>query len=94
MLSMPKVINFVKKKLGFPHVVIELSDSEIEEQIIFSTLNEFSKYLPHTNELVLDTMKAENKTVFCFSFFYTTDFILFSVLFGPALHHVLYSLPH
>lgn len=63
MLSMPKVINFVKKKLGFPHVVIELSDSEIEEQIIFSTLNEFSKYLPHTNELVLDTMKAENKTV-------------------------------
>jgi len=62
MLSMPKVINFVKKKLGFPHVVIELSDSEIEEQLIFSSLVEFSKYMPHTMELVLNTNLPENRT--------------------------------
>ena len=62
MLTVPKVVNFVKRKLGFPHIVLELSDSEIEEQMLYSSIVEFSKYLPHTNELVINTDKKENKT--------------------------------
>ena len=62
MLTVPKVINYVKRRLGFPHVIIELSDLEIEEQMLFNSLVEFSKYLPDTAEITLKTTDKRVRT--------------------------------
>ena len=55
MLSMSKVIYFIKQTLGYPDVVIEKSDEDIELFIKMFTLTEFSKYVPDVAELGLDT---------------------------------------
>lgn len=62
MLTQQKVLAFVKRKLGYPNVIIELSDETILEHMEMFTLTEFSKYIPDDEELVLDTELAENKT--------------------------------
>ena len=53
MLSMSKVLYYIKTMLGHPHVVIEKSDAEMEMHIKLFALNEFSKYIPSIHELPL-----------------------------------------
>jgi len=62
MLTPQKVLAFVKRKLGYPHVVIEQSDDDILEHMEMFSLVEFSKYIPDDEELILDTTLAVNKT--------------------------------
>lgn len=62
MLSRSKVLYFIKQRLGYPHVAIELDDDEMWNYIRMFTLDEFSKYLPDTQEMVLNTKDPNNKT--------------------------------
>lgn len=62
MLSQQKVLYYIKRQLGFPHVGIELSDDDIEMEIKMFVIPEFSKYLPHENEISLDTNDPEVQT--------------------------------
>lgn len=59
---MQKVLYYIKRQLGFPHVGIELSDDDIEMEIKMFVIPEFSKYVPHENEVVLDTEDPEVQT--------------------------------
>ena len=62
LLSRSKVIYFIKQKLGFPHVAIELSDDQMWDYIKNFTIVEFSKYRPDVQEMVLNTKDPKNKT--------------------------------
>lgn len=62
MLSHQKVLYYIKRQLGFPHVGIELSDDDIEMEIKMFVVPEFSKYIPHENELSVDTNDPEVQT--------------------------------
>lgn len=55
MLSMSKVLYYIKVKMGYPHVIIEKSDDEMETYIKMFTLQEFSMYVPDEAELALLT---------------------------------------
>ncbi len=62
MLNKSKVIYFVKARLGFPHVAIELSDEDIWDYIKMFTLDEFSKYKPDVHEMILNLRDPNNRT--------------------------------
>ena len=58
MLSMSKVLYFIKTQLGYPNVIIEKSDNEMELFIKMFTLMEFSKYVPDINEVLIADIKC------------------------------------
>lgn len=62
MLDKSKVLLFIKFRLGYPHVVLELSDDDMWDYIRMFTLDEFSKYKPDTQEMTLNLKDSENKT--------------------------------
>ena len=53
MLNKSLVLNYVKKRLGFPYTIIELSDEDIMEYINLYTIPIFSKYFPYKKWLSL-----------------------------------------
>jgi hypothetical protein len=59
---MSKAVYFIKRQLGFPNVGIELYDEDIEMEIKMFVIPEFSKYVPHLNELLIDTTNPETHT--------------------------------
>ena len=73
MLTMPKVLRYVKRKLGYPHVAIEKSDDDIQMDIEMFVLNEFSKYVPEQAELRVDLTNIDNQVVGSDNIFYIFD---------------------
>lgn len=53
MLTTDRVIDYIKRQLGFPFVGIELADNDIEEYLKNYTLKEISYYIPHVEKVYL-----------------------------------------
>jgi hypothetical protein len=54
MLNQSRVLNYIKKELGFPFHQIELEDDKIMEYVKEYSLREFSYYIPEVKRLALN----------------------------------------
>jgi len=54
MLNHSRVLGYIKDHLGFPHVHLELDDSQIIQRFVTYTLREFSEYVPSVKKIPLD----------------------------------------
>lgn len=61
MLNPSRVLTYIKRNLGFPHVHIELGDDEILEHLQTETIREFSYYAPDIKKMVLNVQLEANK---------------------------------
>ncbi len=73
MLNDNQVIQFIKRKLGFPHVGIELTDEEIMYDVKNFSLKEFSYYIPSKAITVLNTTLNSSKVAGKGNEFYITE---------------------
>ena len=73
MLSMSKVLYFIKTQLGYPNVIIEKSDNEMELFIKMFTLMEFSKYVPDVNEVLINVTDPRNQVAGQPNMYYLKD---------------------
>lgn len=53
MLNHSRVLGYIKDHLGFPHVNIELDDTQIIQRVTTYSLREFSEYIPDVNKVYL-----------------------------------------
>jgi len=61
MLNDSKVLNFIKRSLGFPFMHLEWTDEEILEFVKEETIREWSYYQPDVKQLGLNTQLDANK---------------------------------
>jgi hypothetical protein len=61
MLNENRVLDYIKKELGFPYVHLELTDEAIMEHTKQFTIREFSYYIPELAWLGVDTSLPANK---------------------------------
>jgi hypothetical protein len=61
MLNDSKVLNYVKRNLGFPFMHLEWSDQEILEYIREDTIREWSYYIPDIKKMPLNPQLESNK---------------------------------
>ncbi len=54
MLNHSRVLGYIKDHLGFPHVNIELDDSQIIQRFVTYSLREFSEYIPDIKKIPLN----------------------------------------
>ena len=68
MLTDTRVLDFIKKRLGFPVNVIELRDADILDTVKKQTIPLFSQYVPDVNEILLDindpNVQTDDETVY------------------------------
>jgi hypothetical protein len=61
MLNDAKVLNYVKRELGFPFMQLEWSDQDILDHIKSITLRDFSYYSPNVAKISINTDLVQNK---------------------------------
>jgi hypothetical protein len=61
MLNDARVLNFIKKNLGFPFMQVEWSDEEILENAKMETLREWSYYVPDVKKMNVNTQLEANQ---------------------------------
>jgi len=61
MLDSNRVLRYIKRNLGFPHVQLELTDAQILEYVQEETIREFSYYVPDVRKMALNTTLESNK---------------------------------
>jgi len=61
MLNDSKVLNHIKRNLGFPFMHLEWSDEEILEYVKESSLPEFSYYVPDVKKMPVNLQLEQNK---------------------------------
>lgn len=73
MLNYNFVLKYIKNRLGWPHVMIELDDDQILDYIKTFSLKEFSYYFPQKWKTVLNLDLAINKVPGVQNEFYITE---------------------
>ena len=61
MLNDSKVLNYIKRNLGFPFMHLEWSDEEILEYIKEDTIREWSYYIPDVKKMALNPQLESNR---------------------------------
>jgi hypothetical protein len=87
MLSMQKVLYYIKRQLGFPYVGIELSDNDIEMEIKMFVLPKFSKYVPNINWVPVNPNNPQHLVTPGSNMYYIFDPDGCSILNVVAVHY-------
>ena len=73
MLTLNKVVDYVKDNLGWPFMHLELTDEQISEYIQKNTVPEYSYYIPQVAKVPVNTELAAAKVPGVGNEFYIWD---------------------
>jgi hypothetical protein len=98
MLNSSKVLNYIKRNLGFPHMFIELDNNSILEYVRDFTIPEWSHYFPDINTIGFNPQVASNKVSGKSNEYYITDPLNLEILgivdiYWPQNDYIIHGHP-